>query len=133
MGRSPEYWASVMGKVCAPNTRLMIATVRETTVSICRRLIGLRGCFAVVAAAAKPLAGISAFRIKAGKNAVFHRTAQQVDLGRRWTADLDIFHPDAIQVFASRRVADAQLLCSELERKTRSVEMKDFPLAAPQL
>src|ERR1700744_4090979 len=91
-------WANSGAAVCAANTRLPAATDRERTISICLRLTGLRANFRFGASPDRGLSDIPAVRIQSGKNSVFDRPTEQVDLGWRWPTNLDVLDAYAVEV-----------------------------------
>ena len=96
---SKDTWPSMTGIVCAANNSPAKPTAREATTSTWVRLIGLT-CRSG-AAETEPSVDIPAVSIELRKNAVFHRATQKIYLRGRRAANLNVFDPDAVEVFAS--------------------------------
>src|SRR4051794_36625532 len=128
-------WPSAVGRVWSPKTSPKAETVRSEMRSMRARLRGLRGFAASSGNPGRTPLGalIACLRVEPRKDAVLHRAAEQVHLRRCRPTDLHILHADAVQVFASRGVRDAQLRGDRLQRQAGGVEVEHISLAPAEL
>src|SRR5215207_10696927 len=124
--------SSATGIVCAPNTSPKRPRAREAIVSTCalvtvaRRRGARRGT-------RHSAAGISALCVQPGKDPVFDRAAEQVDLRGSRSSDLHVLRADAVEVLAGRRMGDAELHRHELQRQSRGVQVQHVALTPAEL
>src|SRR3954464_8730207 len=99
-------WPSAVGNVCSPKTRPKAETVRSEMRSMRARLRGLGVFAASIGSPGRTRLGalITRIGIEPGKEPVLHRPTEEVDLGRRRPADLDVLDADAVEIFARCRV-----------------------------